>query len=263
MQAWRSLLKESELVEKEVRQFIKTGQRSIVDEYLVESQTEEARTQLADYDSRAKEELQLLSILIGLKEDLNCPEVDQINIKIDGISEQKAGIFKKTEAQLKVSEENLNVSEANYYPEVIGLASIGAFERARLVPKQDYAIALGVRFPLFDGLRTTHEFHEARARLDADSESLNAMKVQLSFMNHRFDRKIVSATIRLEHLQTEFALAQKGFLIAKRRYFSFEGKLIDLRESLRNLSRVLAQRIEAKAELEKEKSEKLVLNGGA
>ncbi len=260
-ESWNELVQESLLVEREVKQFIKTGQRSIVEQYLVDSQIEEANTQVADYQSRVKDEMQTLSILLGDKDEFVCPNIDQIEILADEWPIESVPLYRKVQKQYLLSQQKVSAAKSDYLPELIGIASFGSEERSRVVPTQDYALGVGLKIPLFEGFKTTHEVHEAEAKMEAAEEDLNATRDQVILMNRQIDRKIRTQSIKLDHLKTEMALAHDGFKVAKQRYFSFEGKLIDLRESLRNLSRVLTQRIDARFEIERLKIEKQVMNG--
>ena len=68
---------ESELVQREVDNFVRVGQRSVVDRYLSKSQTEEVRTLAEDYKKRFELDNQRLAYLIGQQgaEPL-CPLLD-------------------------------------------------------------------------------------------------------------------------------------------------------------------------------------------
>jgi len=64
-EAYRRITKESEVIEKEVDNFVRVGQRSIVDRYLAKSQTEEIRTIADDYQKRFEIDNRRLAYLTG------------------------------------------------------------------------------------------------------------------------------------------------------------------------------------------------------
>ena len=263
-----SLVEESKMVENEVKRYVRTGQRSSVESYLVESQTEEIRTELADSGSRKKDELKALGILMAKGGGYDCPTFDTLNLtQVSEVSVADARLeniplIEQGDANLKVAEIRLGIAKADFYPELVGIASIGALENARLVNKQDYSLGIGLRFPLFEGLKTMHEVHKAQAEVDARSAFLDSVKEQFVLANQSFDQKIRSAQIRLDHLKAEHELADKSLRLAKQRYSSFQGSLIDLRESLRNQLRVLNQENEAKRDFFLAEMQKAVYLGG-
>ncbi len=79
------------------------------------------------------------------------------------------------------------------------------------------------------------------------------MQNMMRLFNHRkYDYNI---------LMYEFDLAIKAFNVAKKRYFSFEGELIDLREAFRNLARVETEIQETRTRLLQASGSKALLNG--
>ena len=91
---------------------------------------------------------------------------------------------------------------------------------------------------------------------------IEATKQRLAEMNAKYDLVIHSSQTRLRHLDSEYALAKKAFNVAKNRYFSLEGELIDLREAFRNLARVETEREETRTRLLQASGSKTLLNGG-
>jgi outer membrane protein len=258
---WKDLSASSSLVQREVRRFIKTGQQSVVDQFLVDSQVEEANTQLAEYEARVKVELEALNILMGTHDEIACPEIDHLVIDATPGSLEQAPFLRKAQLDSKYAQQQVDVFKSDYYPELLGLASLGEDEKSRLVNKQDYALAIGLRFPLFEGFRTTHEVHEAQANSNAQSEAVISSREFLKLGMLKFEGQIRTRSIRLDHLKSEMELALHGFSTAKKRYFAFEGKLVDLRESLRNLSRVETLQIDTQSEIDQLKVELSSLTG--
>jgi multidrug efflux pump subunit AcrB/outer membrane protein TolC len=257
---WLEIARESSLIEKEVNGYVKTGQRSVVDQYLVKSQTEEAKTQALDYDGRAKDEYLALQVLTGDLHGKACPGIDEYSLKLS-TSFVSAPVIDQYQAYAAISEAKLETAQAGNYPEIVAMGSVGALERSRLVDKNDYSAALGVRLPLFEGFRVSHEVHAARAERDSARELVSAVEQKITLLNQEFDEQIHSAQTRLDRLQLEIAVAQKGYDLAKQRYLDFEGQVVDLREALRNLSRVSSLLNDAKRDLRKSEAGKLALNG--
>ena len=68
--------------------------------------------------------------------------------------------------------------------------------------------------------------------------------------------------MKLRHLVYELDLGNEAFTVAKKRYFSLEGNLIDLRDAFKNLSRVRTEIEETTAKLFQATGAKVLLNGG-
>ena len=56
--------------------------------------------------------------------------------------------------------------------------------------------------------------------------------------------------------------ANQAFTLAKKRYYNFEGTLVDVREAVRNLERIQSEVIDVKIDLLLAKGSKALLNGG-
>jgi outer membrane protein len=257
---WGEIAQESAVIQREVDRFVKTGQNSVVDRYLVETQTEDAKTQSADYSNRAKDELTSIQDLTGNLEGRECPFVDDLVFN-DSMPTGGQPILKKYQAQYQVAQNRLDTVRSDLYPEIVALGSVGALEKARLVNKQDYAVAIGLEFPIFEGFKTSHAIHEARALSDSQQLGVAAVEQGVSVANHEFDLSIHSAQLRLSHLGQELDVAKTAVDVARKRYFGFEGKVIDLREAIRDLSQIENQISDARRDLESSIVKKLSFNG--
>lgn len=140
------------------------------------------------------------------------------------------------------------------------MASVGEMANARVVEKKAYSGALGVILPLVD-FRTSGEIERASAMLSAKKEDAEAEKQYVSELNAKYDQIIYSAKVRLKYLQDEFDLAKKAFYVARKRYYSLEGELIDLREAFRNYARVQTEIEETQTRLLQASGSKALLNG--
>lgn len=262
---WSQLAKESEIITKEAKRFVSTGQRSIVDKYLADSQTAEAHTAQAFFSARARGSVNELSVITGLAPNqFDCPLlssrlVDSLNPK----SQVAASPYvRRAEAQVKVAQDVLSLEKADMLPKIMAIGSAGGLEQARLVSLQNYAVGVGIVMPVFDQTIRS-KIHRARAEVLAKQQNVQAQKQIIEEMNAQLEQVIQASAIKLRHLNNELSIAREGYDVAKRRYFKFEGALIDLREAWRNLARAEIAIEETRGDLMQAKGAKALLNGRA
>ncbi|MFI5345496.1 MAG: TolC family protein [Elusimicrobiota bacterium] len=262
---WDGLHGEIELVAKEVVKYVDTGQRSIVDKYLAQAQVEEARTNRNYFKSRMNSTASRLALLTGSAEEgLSCPALPSLAepVPLYPTGEVNPYIV-RSQTEVDLAKTRLDVAKEDYLPKIVGVASVGGAERVRLVSRVDYSGGLGIVLPLFDGFGTVHRVGQARAALDAKSQELGAVKLQMDEANARYDEIIDASKARIEHLEREQKLAEDGFKVAKGRYFKFQGTLVDLRDALRNLGRIATDMRDTQANLLEAEGSKALLNGSS
>lgn len=264
-EVWDGLHGEIELVAKEVVKYVGTGQRSIVDKYLAQAQVEEARTNRNYFQSRMNSTVARLRLLTGSAEaGLACPALPAHGEAVPLYPTGEANPYvRRSEAEVELAKSRLDERKSDYLPKVVGVASVGTMEHVRLVNRADYSGGLGVILPLFDGLGTVRRVGEARAALDAKTQELGAVRLQMDETNARYDEIIDASKARIEHLEREQKLAEEGFRVAKNRYFKFQGTLVDLRDALRNIGRIETDLRDTQANLLEAEGSKALLNGGS
>ena len=262
-EAWDGLRAEIEIVADEVAKYVATGQRSVVDKYLALAQVEEARTDRNYLQSRMTSTVARLALLTGSPAaGLSCPALPGLaeSVPLSPTGDANPYIL-RSQSELDLARTRLSRAKADYLPKVVGVASVGTMERARLVNGADYSGGVGIVLPLFDGLGTVRRVGQARAELDAKTQELEAVRLQVAEMNARYDEVVDASRARLEHLQREQRLAEDGFGVAKGRYFKLQGTLVDLREALRNLGRIETDMRDTQANLLEAAGSKALLNG--
>ena len=264
-EVWDSLHDETELVAKEVVKYVETGQRSIVDKYLAQAQVEEARTERNYFKSRMDSTAARLALLMGSAEtDLSCPALPAVEEPLPLYPTGGSNPYVMvSQTEVDLAKSRLGLAQADFLPKIVGVASVGGMERVRLVERTDYSGGLGIILPLFDGLGTVHRVGQARAALDAKTQELGAVRLQMDEANARYDEIIDASRARIEHLKAEQKLAEDGFSVAKSRYFKFQGTLVDLRDALRNLGRIETDLRETQANLLEASGSKALLNGSS
>jgi outer membrane protein TolC len=263
-EVWDNLHGDTELVAQEVRRYVNTGQRSLVDRYLSDAQVEEARTNRNYFKSRMTSTVKRLSLLMGVPEgDLACPALPALGERVplapgDGPNPYVA----RSQADVDAAKNKLSAAKTDYLPKLVGMASVGGMDKVRLVTRTDYSAGVGLIVPLFDGFGTVNRVRQARAQVDATTQELGEVDLQMRELNAKYDEIIDASQARIEHLQREQTLAQEGFSVAKNRYFKFQGTLVDLRDALRNVGRIQIEMRDTQADLLEASGAKALLAGG-
>lgn len=260
---WKELIYELAIITKEVQRFVNTGQVTIVDRYLSLAQLEEAQTAHAFYAERLKKTAQELATIMNVpKVYFTCPPLPKHltqalnpNTPMNFSPFLAKAIASRQEAFARLKQE-----ESMFHPKIVALASVGEMADARVVPKKAYTAGIGIVLPLVD-LHISGHIQRAAADLYARREDVESQKQFLGEMNAKYDEIIQASIVRLEHLRIEYALAIKAFKVAKRRYFTLEGELIDLREAFRNLARVETAVYQTRTAILQARGSKALLNG--
>jgi outer membrane protein TolC len=259
-ESWSELATDSNLVAKEVERFVRTGQRSIVDRYLSRLQEQEALTQSANFETREKVSIERLSVLTGLNTPFRCPSLGSENGALRAPTGENP-IVAYARGQLEAANAKLSRAKSENLPKLVGVASAGFLQNTRVVPKENYALGIGLEIPIFEGFRIQEQVNQNAALVDEKDYLVQASQLKLDDLNHQLDEGIQSAAVRVDHLNRELKLAVDAFDLAKKRYFAFQGTLVDVRDSLTNLGRVKSDLNSSRADFLKSKYLKDVLNG--
>jgi len=262
---WGYLGDESNTITKEVHHFVDTGQRSVVERYLSKIQTEEAYGFQAYYAERLKQSVNELAIMMGVaSRHFSCPSLSKLstgslNANI-GTGLEANPFLRRAILEASVASEKLKQEKSELFPEISLAASTGYLSKTRFVKKQNYAIGIGMTIPIFD-LNISGKIKRAEAVIAEKHARIEAERQTLAEWNARYDEIIKSTAVLLKKMDNELQVGHKGFEIAKKRYFSLEGDLVDLREAFRNLSRIRSAMEEMRAQFLQASGAKALLNG--
>jgi outer membrane protein TolC len=263
-ETWQSLGKQIDIIAREVRRFVDTGQRSIVDTYLVRDQIEEADATQATYGERYRVALHRLALITGLLEtNLSCPNAAELQPDIYAplIRFEQSPVLRAAAAEAEAARQRLKQVQSENRPLITAVGSAGEMDDARLVDKKDYSAGVGIQLPLFEGYKITGEIRRAQYFADQKDQDLMSARYELDDLSAAYDEIIDSSRINLDHLNHELTVATEGLNVAKDRYFSLQGNLVDLREALRNLERIQTTIDEVRADFYLAEGSKKVLNG--
>lgn len=251
---YQDQLREAKLIQEEVAKFVATGQRTIVDKYLSQCQTEEIETKSADFSDRISIDEERLGMILGLpNESSSCPILtEQLSkdIPLQGDAAlESSPLMLRARGEVDVARSEAERSRKEYYPRVVGLASAGYLDGTQLgVPRQNYSVGVGLVIPLFEGFKTNAEVQGSRAHANQKEDELSATRLDVNETLLGIEGEIRSAEIRINHLRHELNLAETAFKTAKERYFFSSGTLVDLRDALMNLGRVQTDKKAAEAQ---------------
>jgi outer membrane protein TolC len=269
---FNEILKEAQVIQSEVDKFVKSSQRSVVEKDLAESQSAEIETIAQDSEKKYELELKRLSVLTGLK-DYVCPDMgetllqefeeSELGEKLKRFTLEESPFIHQAKAQTQLSLSEKGLAFDDHYPRIMGVAGYGYVQDTWAgVPLSNYAVAVGIVIPIFEGFRVSSRVEGARAKLLSDESHLEGIRLNVGAANVEFDKTRESSQVRMRNLKSEVAIAVRAFDTAKKRYFTYQGNLVDLRESLRNLTRTQNQLKIAEFDFLLSSAEKALVNGG-
>ncbi len=264
-EAWRDIRARVHEVNVVVRKFVKTGQHSPVELLLVQDQGDQAELNERVYHEKYQLQLKRLALLTGLNaRQLECPNVKTVQetdlAAIRGVKNNPRIV--EAEARLEAARSAVSKSRAERLPKFYGVGSVGTMQNARLVPEQDWSAGVALRLPIFEGFRISSKVDRAKAVTDERASELQSLHILLDEENAKFDETIASSRVELQKLEASRKAAADALKIAKRRYHNYTGRLVDVREALRNMARIETQMIAVKGELILALGQKALVNGG-
>ena len=261
------LLDQSRVLARETDRFVSSGQRSVIERYLVDAEAKEAETRNAEFRER------VLVIEGRLAIELGRPETDRVvcaDLSNMGAVMAKLEATKSTSPILMVQEQKIQVAEgllgrakAESRPRLIAIATGGYFDNQTLKDKFNYSAGIGITVPLFSGFRVESQVGREIASLNAETASLGYSRQVVEQTNSRYEEQVRSLTVRLNFLREENKLAKQVFDLARKRYLSLQGNMIDLREAIRNMDRVLRSTDETNHDLFLARGERSLFNGAS
>jgi outer membrane protein len=244
---------QAKVIAKETDRYVRSGQRSVVERYLVEQQAAEAGRINKEFLARAEVVQKRLANELGrdpnqvvVCADLNTNVLDVAQLA-KGKSENP--LLSLGETQSRIAESRLNQAKAEERPLLVGVVNGGYFKDSLLNEPWNYSAGVGITFPLFNGFKQDADIARFSAEAQAEEADLDFARQNVNEENIRYEEQIESTQVALSSLVEEGKLAEKAFDLAKKRYFSFQGTMVDLREALRNLDQVNLATNEAKRSL--------------
>ena len=251
-------------LDQQVEMLVKTGQRSVVDRLLVQDQVTDAQMSAAGFQERYQVALKRLALAMGAaQETVSCPPPSTLSESSLGLHETGASspLIGQAAATALAAHSSIGIYSSQNLPKLQATASVGDMDEARFVQEKHYSGGFGFTLPLFEGYRITSQIHQAQALASQRDQDLNAVRFQVDEMSAHYEETINASRVQLNYLEKELEVAQKAFDLAKKRYYNFQGTLVDVREAVRNLERIQSEVIDVKTNLLLAVGSRALLNG--
>lgn len=259
------IIEQAKMLGHETDRFVKSGQRSIIERYMVETELKSAETRLAEYTERLHASEERLGILLQKPSGtrIECDGLPQVKTDVDWMSEGIATnpILEVQKSRSKIAESKLAEAKAEYRPKIFGMALAGTFDNDHLNDQNHYAAGVGITWPLFSGFLVDAQNEKRQAELLAEQSSLDATKQKVDTTNSTYDERIRSLRVRLQFLDQERAHARKVFDLAHKRYEDLQGSMIDLRDAVKFANNLVLDNDQTLRDFLFAEGEKALFNG--
>ena len=265
-EAWKGIQGEVDRLYSVVKKFVRNGQYSEVTSWLLQNQAEEALRKQEDFDLGYQAALHRIEIQIGAPpsslaiEGLSTLEATVQELKQNRLPESP--LVTRPKAQTQTLQAVASEQTAQNWPRLLGIASAGAMEDARLVPVQNYAAWIGLTFPIFEGFRITAEGKRAQAEAERNSDQARQAQLDLEDSDTRYDRETRAHQSDIKHFQLEREDSLKALKLAEHRYTTFVGDLADVRDSLYSFEAAESGLNAARVELYRSVLSREIVDGG-
>jgi outer membrane protein len=258
-------VQQARVIAGETGKYVQSGQRSIIERYLVDAQAQEAETLSAELKARVTNVQQRLALMLGRPEgsSAECGALGHGESDVASLEKaaKKSPLIELYRASANVARFKLDEAKADERPALLGVVTGGYFHDIQAKDGWNYAAGVGLTFPLFDGFRRDSEIDRRKAELGSSEALVDFSRQTVDEANSRYGEQIKAVQVRLTYLDKEIKLAKEAFKLAKTRYFGFKGTMVDLRESLRNLNRVMLSIDEAHRDLMIARGSYAIYNG--
>ncbi len=203
---WTEIENQTRVISNEVVKFVKTGQRSIVDKYLVKNQLDEYQRRRQTAETELKFSLQYLNqVTFDSSESADCPALKEIHFTPLAVNESPKlnPTYSRIESQKLSAESQLMLAKADYAPKIVGLASVGLMDESRLIKKENYSLGLGLEFPIFEGGITQARVQQARSGLSQKEDELIAQNDEIKKINILYNERIDAEKKQIQSLIQE------------------------------------------------------------
>lgn len=253
------------LLSKETERFVRSGQRSVIERYLVDAEAEEADTRMAEFTERVGATERRLAIELGQTsaEPVHCVDLPRVETSLASL-EQHSGTSPVIEAQqqrVHVAEARLERARAESRPEISALITGGYFDNQLQSEKFNYSAGIGISVPLFTGFKLESHIDREQADLNAEEAGLAYSRQAVDTVNSRYSEQTQSLRVRLTFLDRENRLAKTALELARKRFLDLQGTMVDLRDTIKNMTRVLQSTDEAYRDLYTARGEASLMAG--
>jgi outer membrane protein len=232
---------------KETARFTKTGQRSIVDNSLVQTEVNSLQLEL-DQLHKFEQSLNEQMKLYGSNGD--CKSLSESwEVKIPDALQVEEPSLLLAKAQIELAQSSYQEAKASQLPTVNVMGSAGGMEKTRLVDGQDYSAGIGLTFPIWNGGEDARREEAYKTQADYQSENLKAAQLEYSTRLKNLQDELKRDREALKVIDEDLEQVQKTIKLASKRYHNLEGPLIDVREAFKQLRELGLQRLQVMSTL--------------
>jgi len=232
---------------KETARFTKTGQRSIVDNSLVQTEVNSLNLeleQLHKFEDSLNGQMKMYGSKGGCQSlsgawKIQVPEALQV--------EEPSLLLAK--AQIELSQSSYEEAKASQLPKLNVMASSGGMDDARLVDQQNYSAGIGLVFPIWNGGEDARRERAYKSQTEYQGENLKAAQLEYATRLKNLQDELSRDQEALTVIEKNLEQVEKTIKLASKRYRTLEGTLIDVREAFKQLRDLGLERIQVMSAL--------------
>ena len=225
----------------EISRYVKTGQRTPIDESLVQVTVIELAEQKVSAQNDLELSIDQLNLVMGTDDGSRyaCQAMGKSRSPSKRASAQSVMALTETAlaqrpevAQMTAAREQAEydrkAARSAFLPEIVGVASVGDLQDTDLLDEKHYAVGVGLRVPIFNQMTTIADYKNAnleKERLSSEADYLKRQvqtEVQQSIRDSQKNQKLVSLAAKRRRG------AKQAFDLAKERYLKKAGYFADL-----------------------------------
>jgi outer membrane protein TolC len=265
-ETWKNIHAEVDRLYGVVRKFVRNGQYSDVTQWLLQGQIEKAERREDEYELAYQAALRKVEINIGAPAgSFDVQGLEQINSTLAELAQHRdaeSPYVAEPKLEIQVSQAQADRESAQNWPRLLGIASAGGMDSARLVPEQNYAAWIGLTFPVFEGFRISAAAGRAQAEAQRDADLSVQAQLELNEADIRFTQETEARQHDVVHYRAEKDDALKALKLAEHRYTTFVGDLADVRDALYSYEDALSGLNAAETEIYRSRLSQALFDGG-
>ena len=235
------LMSWAELNLKETQRLTKTGQRSIIDNSLVQAEINDLKLQQAELEQMQRSFNEQMAFYAPNVECGPLSQTWQMSISDDLKVEPPQVLLAK--AQRDLSQARFEQEKSEQRPIIKAVGSAGWMEDERLVSsQQNYSAGIGITFPFWNGGESVHREHAFKSEVEYQNEVLKEAELEINTKLKSANDEFTRYKDSLNQIEKNLQEARETMRLASTRYRRLEGPLVDVREAFKQLKTVETER---------------------
>jgi len=224
----------------------KTGLGLYSDVLRASTAVTEAEQKLISANKNLNLSRRALGLLLGKQTSVNInsktPQLGLKNIDYINTALASRNDVKSLESRVENAKNGIKFAEAGYYPTVAGFGSYQLYDnRAPFAAEgHNYMAGAGLKWEVFDGLKTRNEKLQAKDRVIEAQEYLEGFKKQISYKIYESFQNIEEAKKNFELANSALKTAEEGKRLVLKRWENALSPMVDLLDAQVNLDKARA-----------------------